>query len=85
MPSKLGRFTKTFSFTWPRLVKKTRPVELYQKRKDKFNPHWWEVGDKNMSKKYFEKIINSSGLKINKQFHNEYFPYHIFYLLEKND
>ena len=85
MPSRFGRLRKTILFTWPRIFKKTRPIEQYKKRKDKYNPHWWEVGDKNVSKKAFQNIINEAGLKINKTFHNEYFPYHIFYLLEKND
>lgn len=85
MPTKFGRFRKNLIITWPRIFKKTRPIEEYKKRKDKYNPHWWEVGDKNVSKKIFQNIINQAGLKINKTFHNEYFPYHIFYLLEKND
>lgn len=85
MPTNLGRIRKNIMFTWPRIFKKTRPIEKYKKRKDKHTPHWWEIGDKNLSKEDFKNIINSSGLKIEKQFHNEYFPYHIFYLLEKND
>ncbi len=85
MPTKLGRWNKTLLFTWPRILKKIRPTEKYNKRKDKYNPHWWEVGDKELSKKRFKEIITSTGLKISKSFHNEYFPYHIFYLLEKND
>ena len=50
----------------------------------KYNPHWWEVGDKNLSKKDFSNLIKSVDLKIVKSFHNELFPYHLFYLLEKN-
>ena len=68
-----------------RIFKKIRPTEKYKKRVDKYNPHWWEVGDKKLSKVDFNKIINSLGLKINKTFHNEFFPYRLFYLLEKND
>lgn len=83
MPTKFGRWNKTLLFTWPRILKKVRPLEKYKKRKDKYNPHWWEVGDKELSKKKFNEIINSTGLKISKSFHNEFFPYHIFYLLEK--
>ena len=51
MPSRFGRWKKTILITWPRIFKKTRPIEKYKLRKDKYNPHWWEVGDKNLSKK----------------------------------
>jgi len=85
MPTKLGRQKKTFLLTWPRLIRKTRPIEKYKLREDKYNPHWWEVGDKKMTKKDFVKIIVNSGLDVEKTFHNEYFPYHLFYLLKKVD
>lgn len=85
MPTKLGRLRKNIMITWPRLLKKVRPVEKYKLRPDQHNPHWWEVGDKNLSKDDFKKLIEKSGLKISKSFHNEFFPYHIFYLLEKKD
>lgn len=83
MPTKLGRWNKTVCFTWPRIIKKKRPIEVYKKRIDKYNPHWWEVGDKDLSKNEFNSIISSADLKIINSFHNEYFPYHLFYLLEK--
>lgn len=79
MPSRLGRLNKTILFTWPRILKKVRPIGENKKREDKYNSHWWEVGDKNLSKKRFKEIIASTGLKISKSFHNEFFPYHIFY------
>ena len=85
MPTRFGRWNGSLLFTWPRIFKKIRPTEKFKKRVDKYNPHWWEVGDKKLSKVDFNKIINSAGLKINKTFHNEFFPYHLFYLLEKND
>ena len=85
MLTRFGRWNGSLLFTWPRIFKKIRPTEKYKKRVDKYNPHWWEVGDKKLSKVDFNKIINSAGLKINKTFHNEFFPYHLFYLLEKND
>ena len=73
---------KVFTFTWNRwFFKKLRDVESYKKRDNPYDPHWWEVGDKNFSKKEIENIFSSLGLKIEKNFHNEYFPYHIFYLL----
>ena len=83
MPSRFGRWRKTILITWPRIFKKSRPIEEYKKRNDKYNPHWWELGDKNLSKMIFKNIITEAGLKIKKQFHNEYFPYHYFYLLLK--
>ena len=71
--------------TWPRILKKIRPIEQYKLRADKHNPHWWEVGDKNLRKKDFSTLIENSGLKIVKSFHNEFFPYHLFYILEKKE
>ena len=83
MPTKLGRWQKNIMVTWPRILKKVRPIEKYRQREDKYNPHWWEVGDKNLSKKEFSVLIESSGLKIVKSFHNEFLPYHLIYLLKK--
>ena len=86
MPTKLGRWRKNIMVTWPRILKKVRPIEQYKLRADKYNPHWWEVGDKNLRKKDFSTLIENSGLKIVKSFHNEFFPYHLFYFLEvKNE
>ena len=82
MPTKLGRWRKNILITWPRFFRKTRPIEKYKLRKDKYNPHWWEVGDKQMTKKDFARLIQDSDLKIEKTFHNEFFPYHLFYLLK---
>ena len=83
MPTRFGRWNSSLVLTWPRFFKKKRPINEYKKRKNKYDMHWWEVGDKNLSKGDFNKMINRAGLKINKTFHNEYFPYHLFYLLEK--
>ena len=83
-PGKFGYFNKQLNLNWGRLFKKVRPVEEYKKRIDKYNPHWWEVGDKNFTKGDFKKIISSLDMKIEKSFHNEFFPYHLFYLLKKN-
>ena len=82
-PSRFGRASKSIVFTFPRLfLKKKRPIEEYLKREDKYNPHWWEIGDKGFSKKDFNSLVESLDLSISKSFHNEYFPYHLFYLLE---
>lgn len=81
-------FKKNININWQRVFKKVRPIEEYMKRedKDKYNPHWWEVGDKNLTKNDFKKLVNSLDLKIIKSFHNELFPYHLFYLMEiKNE
>ena len=83
LPSKIFNFNSIFHFVFPRkFLKKTRSTEEFQKREDKYNPHWWEVGDKNLTVKNFEKLIERAGLSINKKFHNEFFPYHLFYLME---
>lgn len=82
MPTRYGRWNRSILFTWKNFFQKRRPVKEYEKRKNKYSPHWWEIGDTNMSKKQFEKIANKSGLKIINQFHNKFFPYHIFFLME---
>ena len=67
---------------WQRIFKKTRPIDEYKKRPDKYNAHWWEIGDSNFSKRDFQKLLEDIDLKIVKSFHNEFFPYHLFYLLK---
>ena len=80
MPTRFGRWNGSLLFIWPRIFKKIRPTEKYVKV-DKYNPHWWEAGDKKLSKVDFNKIINSAGLKINnKTFHNEFFPYQFHFI-----
>ncbi len=83
-PGRWGFLKRNYNLNWNRIIKKVRPIHEYNKREDKYNPHWWEVGDKNLSKKDFSNLIKSVDLKIVKSFHNELFPYHLFYLLEKN-
>jgi hypothetical protein len=78
-------FSKSFLITWNRLIRKSRDIEAFKKRDDLHNPHWWEIGDGNFSKKDFIKLANSNGLNVAKTFHNEFFPYHVFFLLEIND
>ncbi|MBF0138533.1 MAG: class I SAM-dependent methyltransferase [Magnetococcus sp. DMHC-1] len=72
-------------FTWDRLRKIVRPTEKYQKLppEKKYGPHWWEVGDKNFTLGDMNALLDRSGLKTVKRFHNEFYPYHLFYLLEK--
>lgn len=76
-------FQKNVNFNWERKIfKKVRPIETLIKRKDKYNAHWWEIGDKNLSKNQFKKLLKKNNINIVKSFHNDYNPYHIFYLLE---
>ena len=75
-------FKKNFSIVFQRFFKKVRPINEFKQRIDKYNPHWWEIGDKNFSKKKFQKLLNKIDLKLVKSYHNEFFPYHLFYLLE---
>ena len=75
---------KGLSWAWERsLFAPVKPVEKYRKRPDRYAPHWWEVGDKNFRKKDFAAMVEGLGLRIVKQFHNEQFPYHLFYFMEK--
>lgn len=76
-------FTRNWSWYFNRAEPKVRPLEEYRKRPDKHNPHWWEVGDRDFSKERMREVVAESGLRIEKEFHNDYFPYHLFYLLVK--
>tara|TARA_R110002096_G_scaffold85802_3_gene197852 strand:+ start:480 stop:1223 length:744 start_codon:yes stop_codon:yes gene_type:complete len=78
------QFRKTFHWTWSRLRRLVRPVEEFRKRPDKYNPHWWEVGDKDRTEKDVEKLFENCDLKLIEKIHNPLFPYHLFFLLEKN-
>tara|TARA_X000000950_G_scaffold280527_1_gene375338 strand:+ start:968 stop:1645 length:678 start_codon:yes stop_codon:yes gene_type:complete len=75
-------FKNNFFIVFQRFFKKIRPINDYKQRIDKYSPHWWEIGDKNFSKKKFQKLLNKIDLKLVKSYHNEFFPYHLFYLLE---
>lgn len=74
---------KQFCWTWPRWKPNVRPVDEYKLRPDRYNPHWWEVGDKICSKERMVNLFSQAGLGVVKEMHNPLFPYHIFYLLEK--
>ena len=52
-------------------------------RKDKTNPHYFEVGTKNFKKEKIIKMLQNSKLKVIKHYHNEFYPYHWFILLKK--
>ena len=76
---------KVFSFSTNRLRKKIKPIQQFKQREDKYNPHWWEVGDKNTPRKTVEKTIEKCDMEIIKCFHNPSFPYHLFFLMKVND
>ena len=79
---RLINITRTFCFTWGRIRKVKRAVEEYKKASNQYDLHWWEVGDANFTKKDVRKMFQSLNLKLVKEIHNPFFPYHIFYLLE---
>ena len=83
---KFGRGSKSVVFIFPRLLfKKKRPIKEYLKMEDKYGPHRRKIGDKEFSKKDFSLMCKSIGLKINKSFHNEFFPYHLLEIKSKGD
>lgn len=81
----LPKIDKSFSFTlsWPRLIKKDRPIDTYRNSENPYQHHWFEVGDKGYSKKDMKEIAQKAGLKVTKDFHSKSFPYHYFMLMEK--
>lgn len=83
LPKVLTR--KVFSFSMNRLRKKIKPIQEYMLREDKYNPHWWEVGDKKTPQKRVVQIIEKCGLELIESFHNPTFPYHLFFLLKVNN
>ena len=50
---------------------------------DKYSPHWWEVGQKDLSRRQFLLKLENYGLTAIDVFHNKEFPNHLFYLLVK--
>lgn len=75
-------FDKVRLFTFGKTKKRNPDIAAYKKLENKHSPHWWEVGDKNFSKKDMRRVISESGLRILNEHHNPMFPYHLFYLLE---
>jgi len=60
-----------------------RDEQEFLKREDKSNPHYFEVGTKNYKKDKIIKMISKNNLNIVSDFHNHYYPYHWFILIEK--
>jgi SAM-dependent methyltransferase len=58
-------------------------LEIYKNRKDKKNPHYWEVNRKSYKLPKILNIIESSGLSVMETFNNPFFPYHFYILCEK--
>lgn len=77
-------FSLKFRKLFEGLFVKDRDENKDKLRKDKSNPHYFEVGTKNFKKKKFLDLISSNNLKIISQFHNKFYPYHWFILMEKN-
>ena len=65
---------------WP---KKDKDEAELLRRPDKKNPHYWEVGTKSFPKKRIIEAIESLGLRVLKDFHNPYNPYHWHILMKK--
>ena len=49
----------------------------------KYSPHWWEVGQKDLSRRQFLLKLENYGLTAINIFENKEFPNHLFYLLVK--
>lgn len=58
-------------------------VAQFNARKDKENPHYWELGRKSFPKSRIINDILSAGFIVQKQFHNPHQPYHYYILCEK--
>ena len=78
-------FNKHFSkaLTFERLFKKQRPTAQYRQSSTPFAHHWFEVGDKGVSKNDIKNIAKENGLKQVDSFHVSLFPYHYFVLMQK--
>ena len=75
-------FIKTFCCD--RLFPRTRPIEKFRKSDTPHAPHWFEVGDKDFSRKAIKLKAQEAGLNVIRMFHSHSFPYHIFILMEKD-
>lgn len=72
---------KRWAFTRERVRGITRPTATFRASSDPYRHHWWEIGDKNISKRTMRGLVSHVGLEIEEEFHNAMFPYHLFYLL----
>lgn len=85
--SLLNRRLKCFSFALNRLWR--LPTRLNDKneqaalmRKDRHNPHYWEINRPSYPESRVLDEIQASGLRIVKTFHSHLHPYHFFILCE---
>ncbi len=81
-------FKGIYSFFWwiphePRTISFKMPFFFLTKTSCEY--HYWELWQKWYSKKTFNKIIEWIGFKIKKTFHNPFYPYHYYIILEKNE
>ncbi len=77
---------KTYSFFWwtphePRCFTIKIPFFFLNKTSCKY--HYWEIWQKWYSKKIFNEILKRVWFKILKTFHNPFYPYHYYIILEK--
>ena len=82
---KLGFFRKklNLNFFWEKPKKKDTPYDQLIKRKDFWNPHYWEIGRKSFPRSKVINEIKLSGLSVVWEKHNKDFPMHYFILLSK--
>ena len=73
--------SKTFAMN--RWFPKSRPIDKYRKSDTPYSHHWFEVGDKDFTKKDITRYAKSLNLAIDRMFHSHSFPYHIFILMRK--
>ena len=78
----LSRFSFDFRFfrAFPSINLLDRDEAAFLKRPDKHHPHYWEVGTMSFPKKRIISMLNDAGLRVRKDFHNSYHPYHWFIL-----
>ncbi len=56
---------------------RSRPPERFH------SPHWWEVGRPGTRKRTVIAKFESHGLKLVDQYHNVFYPNHVFFLFER--
>tara|TARA_A100001011_G_scaffold397019_1_gene496716 strand:- start:159 stop:998 length:840 start_codon:yes stop_codon:yes gene_type:complete len=77
-------FDLNFFSTLPTLSYKDQNEKELKKRKDKSNPHYWEVGRKSFPKKRILNLCKDLGFKVVKNFHNPNYAYHWYILMENH-
>lgn len=73
--------SSNFFFTLPLSLPDKNETQL-REREDVHNPHYWEINRKSYPKSRILAEIETCNLKVNKAFHNPYYPYHFFVLCD---